>query len=39
LINGLVCTSRLVLLQHKLLDTTLGSLVGLACGFLSIVLF
>ncbi|MBQ5370126.1 MAG: hypothetical protein IIU50_01070 [Bacteroidaceae bacterium] len=39
LINGLVCTSRLVLLQHKLLDTTLGTLIGIVCGFLCIILF
>lgn len=39
LINGLVCSSRLILLQHKLLDTTIGTLLGIVCGFLCVVLF
>lgn len=38
LINGLVCTSRLVLLQHKLRDTTIGTILGIVCGFLCLVL-
>ncbi len=38
LINGIVCTSRLILKQHKLIDTTLGTILGVICGFLSITL-
>ena len=38
LLNGLVCTARLILRQHSLNDLLLGTVVGILCGFFSIYL-
>lgn len=38
LLNGLVCTARLILRQHTLTDVWLGTVIGTLCGFFSILL-
>lgn len=38
LLNGLVCSARLILRQHTLTDLWLGTFIGILCGFFSIVL-
>ena len=37
LLSGCVCSSRLVLRQHTLRDVGWGTLVGLVCGFFSVL--
>lgn len=38
ILNGLVCTARLILRQHTLMDLWAGTLIGILCGFFSITL-
>lgn len=37
LLNGVVCSARLVLRQHSMTDLWLGTLIGILCGFFSII--
>ena len=37
LLNGLVCSSRLILRQHSLADIWLGTFIGILCGFFCII--
>ena len=38
LLNGLVCSARLILRQHTIVDVWAGTVIGVICGFLSITL-
>lgn len=38
LLNGLVCSARLILRQHTLTDLWAGTVIGVLCGFFSITL-
>lgn len=38
LLNGLVCSARLILRQHTLADLWAGTVIGVLCGFFSITL-
>ena len=38
LMNGIVCSARLVLRQHALTDVWVGTLIGILCGFFGIIL-